>query len=122
MYFTGRIHLGESDWTDYYTFSTKNSTGIGSVKILPKKFELMQNYPNPFNPITTIKYSLPTSVKVELKIFDALGRKVTTLVNAKQLAGSYAIQVKLPKIASGVYFYKITAGKFQQVKKMLLIK
>ena len=114
--------LGEGSWAVTYSFTTKQPTSIQSEETIPVRYELKQNYPNPFNPITTIEYSLPTSEKVELIIYDALGRKVVTLVNAKQVAGEYSIQVQIPKIASGVYFYKISAGKFQKVKKMLLIK
>jgi len=88
----------------------------------PTKYDLLQNYPNPFNPATTIKYSLPSTENVKLLIFNALGKKVATLVKEKQESGSYAIKVSLPNMASGVYFYHITAGSFKQVKKMLLIK
>lgn len=88
----------------------------------PYAFSLRQNYPNPFNPVTTIEFSIPNSAKVELKVYDLLGREVATLVNEYKQAGNYNIQFNALSLASGVYFYKITAGSFQDVKKMILIK
>jgi len=92
---------------------------------LPESYSLFQNYPNPFNPVTTIKYQIPKNNMVTLKVYDALGREVETLVNEIQHAGTYEVQfpgnAKL-NLASGVYFYKLTAGDFTTVKRMVLIK
>ena len=75
--------------------------------MLPKKFVLNQNYPNPFNPSTVISYQLPMSSQVTLKVYDMLGKEVTTLVDAKQDAGTYKKEWNAAKLASGVYFYRI---------------
>jgi hypothetical protein len=89
---------------------------------LPKLFVLDQNYPNPFNPATTIQYQLPFSSEVKLVVYDMLGRAVQTLVNTRQNAGSYQATFNSSNLSSGVYFYKLQAGSFNQTKKMLLIK
>jgi len=89
---------------------------------LPAKFLLSQNYPNPFNPSTTINYSLPKSGNVTLKVFDILGQEVTTLVNEKQSAGKYEVKFDAGKLASGIYYYRISVGNFIQTKKMILMK
>jgi len=107
--------------------------GIKNDKpVIPLNFVLYQNYPNPFNPTTTIKYSIATSSPlakgrteegfVTLKVYDVLGREVATLVNEKQSPGSYSVMFNASGIPSGIYFYKLTAGKFSQTKKMLLLK
>ena len=88
-----------------------------------KEFELFQNYPNPFNPITKISYDLPKDSKVSLVIYDILCREITRLINSEfKQAGSYIIDFNGSYLASGVYFYRIEAGSFNQVKKMVLIK
>ncbi len=119
----------------YSTNFTYIPVGIKGTKpeSIPTKFVLEQNYPNPFNPSTTIKYTIPGSnmshtvpVQVKLKVYDILGREVATLVNEKQNPGSY--QIKFDAVAptgglsSGMYFYRLTAGKFSQTKKMILLK
>ena len=97
-------------------------TGVKSPEELPKKFALYQNYPNPFNPITTIKYDLPTSQHVIIKIYNLLGQEVITLVDEVQEPGYKYLRVDASNFASGLYFYRINAGKFAEVKKMLLMK
>ncbi len=86
------------------------------------KYELSQNYPNPFNPTTTIKYSLKKGGKVNISVYNALGQKVTELVNKVQEAGKYKVKFNASNLASGVYFYRIQSGDFVAVKKMLLLK
>jgi pectate lyase len=88
----------------------------------PDKYVLEQNYPNPFNPVTVIHYRLPAASSVKMKIFDLLGREVATLVNTQEQAGDYSIQFDATRYTSGVYFYRLTAGAFTQVRKMLLLK
>ncbi len=98
---------------------------IGVQKIaekIPDGFELNQNYPNPFNPTTNIKYQIANSSFVTLKIYDILGRLVETLVNEKQSVGVYSVDFDGTNLGSGVYFYKIIAGEFVEVRKMMLIK
>ncbi|MCS6989705.1 MAG: T9SS type A sorting domain-containing protein [Chloroherpetonaceae bacterium] len=90
----------------------------------PTEFSLSQNYPNPFNPTTTIAYRLPVASDVTLELFDALGRKITTLLNARQDAGEhrYALDASRLNLSSGVYLYRLRAGRFVETKKMLLLK
>ncbi len=96
--------------------------------IISYRFNLEQNYPNPFNPTTTIKYTLPvekfyaTSQHVELKVYDILGREVTTLVNKQQLPGKYKIVFNASGLSSGIYYYQLKAGKYIQTKKMILLR
>jgi hypothetical protein len=86
------------------------------------KFSLFQNYPNPFNPSTKIIYSLPELAKVTLTIYDILGREVVNLFSGSQEAGEYSVNFNAASLPSGIYFYKLTAGKFTEVRKMQLIK
>lgn len=92
----------------------------------PDQFSLGQNYPNPFNPSTTIKYSIPTSEFVSLKVFDVLGNEVATLVNEEKPAGVYEVEFRSSvgnvQLASGIYFYRLTSGSFVETKKMQLLK
>ncbi|MGA2623723.1 MAG: T9SS type A sorting domain-containing protein [Bacteroidota bacterium] len=89
---------------------------------VPTSFELSQNYPNPFNPTSTISYSLPQKSFVTLKLYDLLGREVRTLVNGEQEPGKYLRIVDANDLPSGVYFYRLHAGKYTDIKKMLLLK
>ncbi len=100
---------------------TGNSSKESTANI-PTEFALAQNYPNPFNPSTTINYELPASNFVTLKIYDLTGKEVMTLVNENQNAGRYTATFNGSNLASGMYFYKITAGEFTFVRKMVLIK
>ena len=93
-----------------------------SIANIPAEFALGQNFPNPFNPSTTINYELPASNFVTLKIYDLTGKEVMTLVNENQNAGRYTATFNGANLASGMYFYKITAGEFTFVRKMVLIK
>jgi hypothetical protein len=102
---------------------------IGSTNIsrdesvnIPSCFDLFQNYPNPFNPTTTIRYALPSSANVKLTIHDILGREITTLVNEEQSAGWKEVEWNGSASSSGIYFYKLEAGGFTEVKKLMLLK
>jgi hypothetical protein len=88
----------------------------------PKEFALTQNYPNPFNPTTAIGYQLSANSFTTLKIYDAIGREVATLVNEVKEAGSYSAQFDGTKLSSGLYFYKLTTNQFSSIRKMLLLK
>jgi hypothetical protein len=94
-----------------------------SVRI-PKDFALAQNYPNPFNPITIIQYDLPSASSVRLEIFDVLGRRVATLVNTTQSAGThiYTLRADALLLTSGVYFYRLQAGEYVETRKMVIVK
>lgn len=89
---------------------------------IPSGFSLKQNYPNPFNPSTKISYQISQNSFVTLKVYDALGREVSSLVNEEKSAGKYEVNFNAVNLATGVYFYKLTANNFTQTNKMLLIK
>ena len=89
---------------------------------IPSTFALHQNYPNPFNPSTTISYDLPVRAKVKLVIYNLLGQEVATLVNGEQEPGRYNVKFDASGLPSGIYFYRLDAGKFVDVKKMILVK
>ncbi len=98
-------------------------TGVGEEEhVLPLQFLLSQNYPNPFNPTTTIRYALPRRSHVTLTVFNTLGQHVATIVNGEVEAGYHEIQFNGSGLASGVYFYKLTAGGFAQVRKLVLVR
>jgi len=88
----------------------------------PARYQLFQNYPNPFNPATTITYSIPENSKVELRVFDMLGKEVLTLVNEEKSAGEHKVTFNASHFVSGVYIYNLTAGAFTQTRKMILLK
>ncbi|MDD3731826.1 MAG: T9SS type A sorting domain-containing protein, partial [candidate division Zixibacteria bacterium] len=90
--------------------------------IIPEKFSLYQNYPNPFNPYTEIGFDLPSPCNVKLEIFNIMGQKVATLIDKNLEAGHHTLQWDASNQASGVYFYKITAGDIVETKKMVLLK
>lgn len=134
---------GTSTETNAYSFVDKNPfKGInlyrlkqidydGSYKIfnsvavnfsVPVKFALEQNYPNPFNPTTSIQYSIGSRQFVSIKVFNVLGNEVATLVNENKEAGSYKVEFNASDLPSGIYYYKLSAGNYSDVKKMMLIK
>ena len=88
----------------------------------PYKFALSQNYPNPFNPSTQIAYTVPEKSQVSLKIYNVLGQVVQTLYSGVRAAGQYTATFSGNNLASGVYFYRLDAGSFTAVKKMVLLK
>jgi streptogramin lyase len=89
---------------------------------VPSGYELSQNYPNPFNPTTVINFSIPNSGLVSIKVFDILGQEVAELINEVKSAGSYKVDFDASNLSSGMYIYRITAGKFNATKKMMLLK
>jgi photosystem II stability/assembly factor-like uncharacterized protein len=98
-------------------------TGITPISNeVPATFSLNQNYPNPFNPTTKINFALPKSGLVTLKVYDVLGKEVATLVNEVKNAGTYNYEFNASSLTSGVYFYKLEANGFSDVKKMMLVK
>ncbi|MBI5020537.1 MAG: T9SS type A sorting domain-containing protein [Ignavibacteriales bacterium] len=90
--------------------------------LIPTDYKLYQCYPNPFNPVTTISYQLPVNSHVTLKVFDALGREVVTLVDAVETSGCKSVTFDASKLASGVYYYSLSAGVYVETKKLLLVK
>jgi hypothetical protein len=85
-------------------------------------YSLSQNYPNPFNPSTTIEYQLPKSSLVRLTVYDLIVREVAVLVNDRKDAGVYDVRFDASALASGVYFYRLTAGSFAQARKLILVR
>jgi hypothetical protein len=95
---------------------------VGDKDPIASRFELSQNYPNPFNPTTVITYSVPVGSAVSLKVFDALGREVTTLVSDYVPAGRHLAKFDATSLSSGTYFYRLVAGSFTETKKLVLVK
>lgn len=92
------------------------------IRNIAEGYRLEQNFPNPFNPSTTIQYQIPETEKVVLKIYNILGQEVQTLVNEVQYPGVYQATFNASRLASGVYFYRLTAGDYVEVKKMMFLK
>ncbi|MCL5030727.1 MAG: T9SS type A sorting domain-containing protein [Bacteroidetes bacterium] len=88
----------------------------------PTEFALNQNYPNPFNPSTVISFSIPEDSHVMLKLYDMLGREVQTLINENRKAGTHNINFYADNLSNGVYLYKLTAGNYSDIKKMIILK
>lgn len=101
-----------------YTFPLLQGPGVN----LPVSYELEQNYPNPFNPVTTIRFAIPENNFVTLKVYDINGKEISTLVNGEKNFGNHTVEFNASGMASGVYFFKLTAGSFIDTKKMMLIK
>ena len=91
----------------------------------PEEFKLFQNHPNPFNPSTNIRFQVSNSAFVSLKIFDALGNEVATLVSEEKQPGNYEVKFNsgtVPNLSSGIYFYTLRAGRYSETKKMILLR
>jgi hypothetical protein len=118
--------LKQVDFNGDYEYSNEVDVNF----ILADDFRLSQNYPNPFNPSTTIEYQIPQSSFVTIKVYDALGKEVVTLVKEEKPAGIHEINFEPKDLTSGLYLYKISAGDpstssgqgFEQTRKMLLLK
>jgi hypothetical protein len=104
-----------------YKLNVLSGTGIDN-EISLSEYSLSQNYPNPFNPVTTIEFSIPKQEFVSLKVYNILGEEISTLVNSSMQTGKYSVYFDGSKLPSGMYFYKLTAGNYSSVKKMMLIK
>ncbi|MBI9069983.1 MAG: T9SS type A sorting domain-containing protein [Melioribacteraceae bacterium] len=97
-------------------------TDVEEVNQIPARFNLEQNYPNPFNPTTVVEFSLMDAGMTNIKVYNALGEEITTLINEMKNAGTYRVNFNAMNLPSGVYFYKLQSGANTQVKKMMLIK
>ncbi len=115
---TYKYRLKQIDFNGNYKYSQTTEVNLTA----PEKFLLEQNYPNPFNPETTIKYSIPVREKVELTVFDVLGREVQNLVNEIKDAGNYEVSFDAEKFVSGVYIYRLKSGNYIKAFKMILLK
>jgi len=124
---TTSIHKAITDIASLWRTAWENAGSPSPLSITsddqnPKTTYLANNYPNPFNPTTIINYELPTTLIVELTIYNSLGQWVATLVNMEQRTGLHQIEWDASEYASGVYYYKIQTGEFQDVKKMILLR
>jgi len=88
----------------------------------PDKYELFQNFPNPFNPVTTIRWQMLNSANAKIAVYDINGKEVSVIVNQKLQPGTYSVTFNANGISSGVYYYKLTAGSYSAVKKMIIVK
>lgn len=135
----GGYPVGDLNWfpTRYTAWTAQKSTeyaqiqhvldtgilvGVEEVAGLPVSYQLDQNYPNPFNPTTVINFSIPKAGNVTLKVYNALGQEIATLVDEYKDASNYKVNFNASKLASGIYFYTLNAGNFTQSKKMMLVK
>jgi hypothetical protein len=116
--------LKQIDTDGKFTYSNEISVETYRGKSLPTEYALYDNYPNPFNPTTNIRYQLPADGKVKLTVYDILGNEVAILINNEQVKGKYEITFDANKyeLSSGIYFYKLNAGKYTAIKKLVLIK
>lgn len=125
IYATGMENLAPGN-SNIYTVRIGNVTGINNTGTeTPKDYQLYQNYPNPFNPSTRIRFEIPsieTISEVHLRVYDILGREVTTLVSEVLKPGTYDVEWDASNYPSGVYYYRIEAENFTETKKMLLMK
>jgi Secretion system C-terminal sorting domain/Cytochrome D1 heme domain len=114
--------IAEIDDLGAYKIGYDLQTVSEEVQVIPTSYNLKQNFPNPFNPMTVIAYGLPRAEWVTIKVYDVLGRELKTLFDGPIEAGEHKIDFNASGFSSGVYFYKIEAGKFKQTKKMLLVQ
>lgn len=112
------------NWMNIDFIAIPNATvlSVDDNSDIPIDYSLSQNFPNPFNPETSIRYSIPEQSHVTIKVFDILGREVTTLVDGEKNVGNYEVKFNSKKISSGIYFYRIQAGDFLSTKKMIVLK
>jgi hypothetical protein len=116
-----RGYTGQWRWVPEKGFKIFILTGINNTEI-PVKFYLSQNYPNPFNPVTKINYGIAKASNVKVTVYNLLGKEVAVLVNEFQQAGNYLANFDASNFSSGIYYYRISAGEFTDVKKMTLVK
>lgn len=123
LIFTSKFNSGSKTFEKNMYFKLFGTlVGIDEETSLPKVFSLSQNYPNPFNPLTVINYQLPVKGKVTVRIYDAIGREVATLVNEVKDAGNYSLQFNGENLSSGLYFVKLQANDYSEMKKIVLLK
>jgi hypothetical protein len=113
---------GNGPYSTIFNFTTSLVGVLHNSNGIPLVFKLYHNYPNPFNPASTIKFDVPIASDVKMIVYNTLGQEVSTLVNAHLGAGAYSVSWDASNFPSGVYFYKITAGNFTDIQKMVLVK
>ncbi len=119
---TPKYALAEKYADDYVITKEKYETISFQGKLGVTEYALEQNYPNPFNPVTTIRYQIPKAGRVTLKVYDILGKEITTLVNEEKEIGRYQINFDASNLSSGVYLYEIVVNDYRAVKKLMVIK
>ena len=114
----------DSDWQNLNKrmFEYFTTTGLKTLSSADNSYSLSQNYPNPFNPSTTIEFDLPKSSDVKIEVYNIAGQRIQILLNEKMSAGSHNVEFNAQNLSSGVYFYRIDVGQFQDVKKMILLR
>ena len=126
----GEPFMGSSQSQNFFLrighfYSTQIATAVNDWEVngslIPDTYDLSHNYPNPFNPSTTVRYSLPRTAHVTLRIFNTLGQEIATLVDGEKNAGFYQVQWNAA-VPSGIYFYRLQAGEFAETKKMILLR
>jgi len=115
----GSSSLDEIRWWENLLITSVDDNSESSV---PVEFELYNNFPNPFNPVTNIKYQVPELSFITLKIYDVLGKEITTLVYEEKPVGEFELKFDGTELTSGIYFYQLSAGLFRQTKKMILLE
>jgi hypothetical protein len=122
----GKARTGTRLWAARNNGGISKSDGLTGITPIstntPDNYQLSQNYPNPFNPTTNIRFAIPKSSLVTMKVYDALGREVAVLVNEFKNAGTYQVDFNALSLTSGIYFYTIKAADFAETKKMMLVK
>jgi len=117
------IYLPSVNYSEeFYLSECIEHTGISEEIRTPNNYSLEDSHPNPFNNSVLVNYTLPLTTDVTLKIYDLLGREISTLVSERKPAGEYTVSWDAENVPSGVYFYRLTAGEFTQTKKMMVIK
>ncbi len=120
--------VGDSRWSAVFRFRTQTATNIAASEDVPGSFQLYQNYPNPFNPSTIIRFALPADATVSLRIYDILGREVRRLIDGNSYSAGihsvtwFARDDRGVPVSNGVYLYRIEAGGYMQVKRMVLLR
>ena len=117
-----RFGLGTTHYEKRMAFSITGTLSLEERDELPRAFRLDQNYPNPFNPSTTIRYGVPASSAVSLKVYNALGQEVAQLVKGVQVAGMHEVTFDANHLASGVYFYQMKAGTFVETRELIVLR
>jgi uncharacterized lipoprotein YddW (UPF0748 family) len=114
--------IGSSPWSGTYRFRTVQVTSVAGEDEIPTEYALEQNYPNPFNAMTTIRFAVPETGRVVLKVYDMLGRERATLVDREMSPGTFSTQWDASDLASGVYLYRLVSGSFVATKRMIVLK
>jgi hypothetical protein len=119
---TGAIYIALARLTGTTTNTLGGSSAVLEEEGIPARFFVAQNYPNPFNPSTSIEYGLPKSAFVTIAVYNSLGQEISRLTNEQQVAGVHRISFNGSGLASGIYYFRISAGELSRTQQMVLIK